>query len=169
MLQSNAILSSLSESDAAALRPHLKATHLPQKTVLYDAGDTVKIVYFPTTAVISLVITFATGEMTEAAMVGRDGGVGISSALDGKIAMSRAIVQLGGDAMVCDQAAFRGAALQSESLIAKVMRHEQTLFAQAQQSTACMAHHEVEARLCRWLLASFHARVFGRNARCSAY
>jgi hypothetical protein len=46
-------------------------------------------------------------------MVGRDGGVGISSALDGKIAMSRAIVQLGGDAMVCEQAAFRGAALQS--------------------------------------------------------
>src|SRR4051812_14745341 len=152
MLQSNAILSSLSESDAAALRPHLKATHLPQKTVLYDAGDTVKIVYFPTTAVISLVITFATGEMTEAAMVGRDGGVGISSALDGKVAMSRAIVQLSGDAMVCDPAAFRGAALQSESLIAKVMRHEQMLFAEAQQSTACMAHHEVDARLCRWLL-----------------
>ena len=53
--------------------------------------------------------------------------------------------------MMCDQAAFKGAALQSERLIAKVMRHEQTLFAQAQQSTACMAHHDVDARLCRWL------------------
>jgi CRP-like cAMP-binding protein len=42
--------------------------------------------------------------------------------------------------------------LQSEKLIAAVMRHEQTLFSQAQQSTACMAHHEVDARLCRWLL-----------------
>jgi CRP-like cAMP-binding protein len=152
MLQSNAILSSLSASDAAALRPHLKATHLQQKTVLYEAGDTINMVYFPIGAVVSLVVTFASGEMTEAAMVGRDGAIGISSALDGKLAMSRAIVQLGGDAMVCDQAAFRGAALQSESLIAKVMRHEQTLFAQAQQSTACMAHHEVDARLCRWLL-----------------
>ena len=85
-------------------------------------------------------------------MVGRDGAVGISSGLDGKVAMSRAIVQLGGDAMMCDQAAFKGAALQSERFIAKVMRHEQTLFAQAQQSTACMAHHEIDARLCRWLL-----------------
>jgi CRP-like cAMP-binding protein len=90
--------------------------------------------------------------MTEAAMVGRDGAVNIASALDGKIAMSQAIIQLGGDAMVCDPAAFKGAALQSESLIATVMRHEQTLFAQAQQSTACMANHEVDARLCRWLL-----------------
>lgn len=152
MLQSNAILASLSAGDAAALRPHLKATHLQQKTVLYDVGDTINAVYFPTTAVVSLVVSLATGEMTEAAMVGRDGAIGIASALDGKIATSLAITQLGGDAMVCDPAAFKGAALQSESLIAMVMRHEQTMFAQAQQSTACMAHHEVDARLCRWLL-----------------
>jgi CRP-like cAMP-binding protein len=152
MLRSNAILASLSASDVAALRLHLKATHLQQKTVLYDVGDTIKAVYFPTTAVVSLVVSLATGEMTEAAMVGRDGAIGAASALDGKIATSLAITQLGGDAMVCDPTAFRGAALQSESLIATVMRHERTLFAQAQQSTACMAHHEVDARLCRWLL-----------------
>ena len=151
-MQSNAILSSLSENDAAALRPHLKATHLQQKALLYESGDTIDAVYFPLSAVVSLVVTLASGEMTEAAMVGRDGAAGISSALDGKVAMSRAIMQLSGDAMVCDQAAFKGATLQSERLISKVMRHEQTLFAQAQQSTACMAHHEVDARLCPWLL-----------------
>jgi CRP-like cAMP-binding protein len=152
MFRSNAILASLSASDASALRPHLKATHLQQKTVLYEAGDLIDAVYFPITACVSLVVTLATGETTEGAMVGRDGAIGIASALDGKVAMCRAIVQLGGDAMVCDPAAFRGAALQSEGLIAKVMRHEQTLFAQAQQSTACMANHEIDARLCRWLL-----------------
>jgi CRP-like cAMP-binding protein len=152
LLQSNAILASLSASDTAALRPHLKATHLQQKTVLYEAGDLIKTVYFPINAVVSLVVSLATGEMTEAAMVGRDGAVGMGSALDGKVGMSRAIVQLSGDAMVCDPSAFRSAALQSESLISTVMRHEQALFAQAQQSAACMAHHEVDARLCRWLL-----------------
>jgi CRP-like cAMP-binding protein len=155
LLQSNAILASLSEGDAAALRPHLKATHLQQKAVLYEAGGLIKSVYFPVNAVVSLVVSLATGEMTEAAMVGKDGAVGMASALDGKVAMNRAIVQLSGDAMACDTAAFKGAALQSESLISKVMRHEQALFAEAQQSTACMAHHEVDARLCRWLL---HAR-----------
>ena len=120
MFQSNAILASLSAGGTAALRPHLKATHLQQMTVLYEAGDTVKTVYFPTTAVVSLVVTLATGEMTEAAMVGKDGAIGMASALDGKIAMSRAITQLGGDAMVCDPAAFKGAAMQSESLISTV-------------------------------------------------
>jgi CRP-like cAMP-binding protein len=152
MLHSNAILASLSASDIAALRPHLNATHLPQKTMLYENGDTIKTVYFPINAVVSLVVALASGEMTESAMVGRDGAVGLASALDGKIAMCRAIVQLGGDAMVCDPAAFRGAALQSAGLISTVMRHEQALFAQAQQSTACMANHEIDARLCRWLL-----------------
>jgi len=150
--QSNAILASLSAGDASTLRPHLKPVNLPQKTILYEAGDTIKSVYFPMSAVISLVVTLETGETTEAAMVGKDGAVGAASALDGKMAMSRAIVQLGGEAMVCDAAIFKSAAMQSEHLISLVMRHEQTLFAQAQQSTACMANHEVDARLCRWML-----------------
>src|SRR3954454_10483393 len=124
MLHANAILASLSASDAAALRPHLKATHLQQKTVLYEAGDTINAVYFPLGAVVSLVVTLETGEVTEAAMVGRDGAVGMASALDGKVGMSRAIVQLGGDAMLCDPAAFNGAVLQSVTLMAKVMCHE---------------------------------------------
>ena len=152
MLQFNAILSSLSSSDAASLRPHLRTVHLQQKHVLYEAGGIIKSVYFPTSAVISLVVTLTEGETTEAAMVGNDGAIGMASAMDGKRAPSRAIVQLGGDAIICDPKLFEGAALQSHNMISMVLRHEQTLFAQAQQSTACVANHVVEARLCRWLL-----------------
>src|SRR4051812_25896749 len=85
-------------------------------------------------------------------MVGNDGLVGASSALDGKIAINSAVVQLPGEAIVCDADAFKGAVLQSQTFISTIIRHEQTVFVQAQQSTACMANHEVEARLCRWLL-----------------
>jgi CRP-like cAMP-binding protein len=152
MVESNAILASLPESDASSIRPHLKLIHLPQKKILFEAGATIDAVYFPISAVISLVVTLEAGEMTEAAMVGRDGAVGIAAALDGKIAVSRGIVQLGGDALVCDPGAFKSVAMQSERLISVIMRHEQTLFAQAQQSTACMANHDIEARLCRWML-----------------
>jgi hypothetical protein len=108
MMLQNALLSSLSASDAAALRLHLKAIHLQQKTVLHEAGGMIDKVYFPMGAVISLVVTLESGEMTEAAMVGRDGAIGLSSALDGKLAMARGIVQLSGDAMVCEQAAIQG-------------------------------------------------------------
>src|SRR3954470_8073894 len=96
MLQSNALLASLSASDIGALRPHLKATHLQQKTVLYEAGDAINKVYFPLNSVVSLVVTLATGEMTEAAMVGKDGAVGMAAALDGKVALCRAIFRFGG-------------------------------------------------------------------------
>jgi hypothetical protein len=55
----------------AALRPHLNPTYLKQKTVLFEVGDAIDSAYFLTNAVVSLVVTLATGEMTEAAMVGR--------------------------------------------------------------------------------------------------
>jgi CRP-like cAMP-binding protein len=81
-----------------------------------------------------------------------DGAVGASSALDGKDSPSRAIVQLAGDSLTCEVNALKSAALQSNTLLSVLVRHEQTLYSQAQQSTACMATHHVEASLCRWLL-----------------
>jgi CRP-like cAMP-binding protein len=120
--------------------------------MLFEAGDTIQSVYFPTGAVISLILGLSTGEVTESAMVGKDGVVGASAALDSKIALNSAVVQLAGDAIVCDANAFKGAVLQSQTFISTIMRHEQTVFVQSQQSTACMANHDIEARLCRWLL-----------------
>jgi DNA-binding transcriptional regulator YhcF (GntR family) len=90
--------------------------------------------------------------MVEAAMVGSDGVVGVSAALDGKISLNRGIVQLGGDIVVCSIAGLKAAALQSPALLAMLIRHEQTVYAQAQQSAACFATHHIHARLCRWLL-----------------
>jgi CRP-like cAMP-binding protein len=119
---------------------------------LFEAGDPIRNAYFPEGAIISLVVGLSTGEMVEAAMVGRDGVVGASSALDGRISLSRAIVQISGDSLVCDVDALKGAALQSHTFLSRLVRHEQTVYAQAQQSAACMATHDVEARLCRWLL-----------------
>ena len=86
-------------------------------------------------------------------MVGNDGAVGAAAALDGRLAMSRAIVQLAGNALVCDVDALKAAALRHPTtLLALLIRHEQAVYAQAQQSTACMASHQVEARLARWML-----------------
>src|ERR1700712_342227 len=149
---SNMLLDSLSVSDAASIRPLLKPVHLKLKQVLFEAGGTIKAVYFPTGAVVSLVIGLSSGATVEAAMVGRDGVVGASSALDGRLSLSRAIVQLEGSSLMCEVGALRGTALQSHTFFSTLIRHEQTLFAQAHQSTACMANHEVEERLCRWLL-----------------
>ena len=78
--------------------------------------------------------------------------VGASAALDGRISLSRGIVQLSGDMVACSVDGLRSAALQSPQLLSLLIRHEQTVYAQAQQSAACFATHHVYARLCRWLL-----------------
>jgi CRP-like cAMP-binding protein len=148
----NQLLSLLSPSDTKALTPYLKPAKFEQHHVLFEADEQIRHVYFPTGAVVSLVITLSTGETVEAAMVGSDGVVGASAALDGKISLSRGIVQLGGEIIVCDIDALKSTALQNPKLLALLVRHEQTMYAQAQQSAACFATHQVEARLCRWML-----------------
>jgi CRP-like cAMP-binding protein len=148
----NHLLSLLSPSDAKLLAAHLKPAKFEQHHVLFEAEERIRHVYFPTGAVVSLVITLSTGEIIEAAMVGMDGVVGASAALDGQISLSRAILQLSGEIVVCDINALKSAALESPKLLSLLIRHEQTVYAQAQQSAACFATHRVEARLCRWLL-----------------
>jgi CRP-like cAMP-binding protein len=148
----NLLLASLSDSDAAALRPHLKSVHLEHERILFEAGSEVADVYFPTGAIVSLVVGLTSGEIIEAAMVGKDGVVGAFAALGGNIPVNRGIVQLAGPAMMCKVSELKSAALQSQSFRSALFRHEQTVYAQASQSAACMAAHHVEARLCRWLL-----------------
>jgi CRP-like cAMP-binding protein len=136
----------------ALLNPHLKLQHVEQRKVLFEAGDEVHTCYFPLTAIISLVIVLQNGDTVESAMVGCDGVVSAASALDGQISLSKGVIQLSGDIMVCPANALKATALRSPTLLSTLLRHEQTLFAQAQQSTACVANHTIESRLCRWLL-----------------
>src|SRR5205085_3763525 len=94
----NLLLASLSESDASALRPHLKSIYLNHEQVLFEAGAEVTDIYFPTGAIVSHVVALSSGEVIEAAMVGKDGVVGAFAALGGNIPINRGIVQLAGPA-----------------------------------------------------------------------
>src|SRR6266566_2948810 len=82
---SNHLLASLGADELAALLPHLKAVELPQETVFFESGDTIKSVYFPHNALISLVVDLACGGIIEAAMIGRDGVAGGWAAFGCKI------------------------------------------------------------------------------------
>jgi CRP-like cAMP-binding protein len=148
----NLLLNLLSPADLKRLEPHLKPARFEQHHVLFEADEPIRHVYFPTSAVVSLVTSLSTGETIEVAMVGLDGVVGASAALDGKMSLSRGVIQLGGEMVVCDIEALKSTALQSPKLLALLIRHEQTVYAQAQQSAACFATHQVIARLSRWLL-----------------
>jgi CRP-like cAMP-binding protein len=152
LLSPNGLLASLSPADFDLLRPHLTSMKLDHEAVLYEAGQSIKRVYFPHIGVISLVVDLASGETIETGMVGRDSLVGGSSALDGKIALNKAIVQIAGEASVLDLDRLRCLADKSIAFRKTLIRHEQLILVQAQQSAACNVSHALEARLARWLL-----------------
>lgn len=148
----NQLLASLSNENFKRLRPYLQDFDLVYEDVLFEAGDTIDRVFFPHSGVISLVVGLTGGGLIETAMVGRDGVVGTSAALDGGICMSSGIVQQPGMASVLAVERLRAVADENKVFHRLLIRHEQVLFAQAQQSAACNASHAIEARMCRWLL-----------------
>jgi CRP-like cAMP-binding protein len=148
----NHVLASLPPEEFELLWPHLKPFVLVHEDLLFDANETLNWVYFPHSGVISLVVGLADGQVIETAMIGRDSLVGASAAMDSGVSLNRGLVQVAGTASILDAQILRGIADKSLSFRTTLIRHEQALFAQAQQSAACNASHSVEARMARWLL-----------------
>ena len=148
----NHLLAALPAADFELLRPHLHTIELVQEVVLVAAGQALTHVFFPHGGVISLVVSLAAGEKIEVAMIGNDSVFGGSAALDGSISLTDAIVQLPGTASTLEVGRLRTVANESIAFRTMLIRHEQALFAQAQQSAACNASHSAESRLARWLL-----------------
>lgn len=150
--QKNRLLASLPADVIADIKPHLRQVELKLGDVIAEAGGEVKRVYFPQSGIISLVVELSVGEMIETAMVGNDGVVNAASAMDGKVSLNKAIVQMAGSALAIEVDRIRALTDKYKVFRSMLIRHEQVMFAQSQQSAACNASHSVEARMCRWLL-----------------
>jgi CRP-like cAMP-binding protein len=150
----NRFLASLPVADFELLRPNLRYADLPQRSVLFEVGDTIDRVYFPHDGIISIVVPLSSGEHVEAAMIGRDSIVGASSILPGATSLNQVVAQITATASTLDVETFRKVAGASVAFRNMLIRHEQALFAEMQQAAACNASHRVEARLARWLLRS---------------
>lgn len=148
----NQLLAALPAAAFSAVSPHLKTIELEFGDVLARAGGAVRHTYFPYDAVISLVVDLSNGMTIETALVGRDGALNGASALDGKKSYNKGIVQVRGKAGVMNVDRLHKLADEIEPLRSLLIRHDQMLFAQSQQSAACNASHKIEQRMCRWLL-----------------
>lgn len=148
----NRILNSLPHDIFAALQPHLKTVNLSFGEVVAETDQSISRVLFPHDCVVSIVVEMEVGDLIETAMVGRDGVVNASAALASQISLHKGIVQVAGHASAISPDAIRYVANDFETFRSLLIRHEQVLFAQAQQSAGCNASHKVESRMCRWLL-----------------
>jgi CRP-like cAMP-binding protein len=149
---SNAFLEALPKEHLKDLRPHLASFELVPGAVLADVGDVIEHAYFPLSGVISVTVPLKTGDVIEAAMVGNDGVAGGSAAFGVDRSIHRLLVQAEGSASAIKVGALRAIVRNSPDVANLLIRYEQLILVQAQQTAACNASHRLEARIARWLL-----------------
>ena len=152
--QHNRLVAALPSEVQSRLMPHLEPVFLPLGTVLYESGDAMDDVYFPTDSIVSLVYVMENGLSTEVSMVGNDGIVGISLFMGGESTPSRAIVQSAGHAYTLSAQRLKNEFNRHGDLMLLVLRYTQSLITQTAQTAVCARHHSIEQRLCRRLLLS---------------
>lgn len=148
----NLWISALSSADRRRLEPHLEERSFGRGQMLFDAGEAVEAVWFPTSGVVSLMTVLADDHMVETAAIGREGLVGVTCGPLNARAASRAISQVEGAAVCCSSEVFSDALGRSEPMREALARFTEGLFAQVQQTAACNAQHRLDERLARWLL-----------------
>jgi CRP-like cAMP-binding protein len=148
----NHLLAALPDDEFTRLKPNLEPVSLTLGKVIYESGEQLDYVYFPTTAIISLLYIMENGSTAEIGMAGNDGLVGISLFMGGSTTPNRAVVQSAGNAF-----RFRSKELKFEFHMSGefqniLLRYTQYLMTQISQTAVCNRLHSVEQHLCRWLL-----------------
>ncbi len=150
----NHLLEALSAAELKRLRPHLEPVPMELGQVVYESGRLLDHVYFPTTAIVSLLYVMENGASAEIAIVGNEGLVGISLFMGGESTPSRAVVQSAGRALRLAAPVLRAEFNRAGSMQHLLLRYTQSLITQMAQTAVCNRHHSVDQQLCRWLLLS---------------
>jgi CRP-like cAMP-binding protein len=154
----NRLLAALQPEDFAHLEPYLETVTLPAKTVLYEAGDTLRHAYFPHDTVVALVAVMRDGGSAEMAVIGREAMMGLISAMVSQQSFGRYVVQFPGTASRVDLDRLREVIELRPQVRQLMLRAAEAVMTRVLQNVACNAIHSVEARCCRWIL-SIHDRL----------
>jgi CRP-like cAMP-binding protein len=154
----NRILASLPQEDFERILPHLSPVAFSLGEVVYESGAKMDHIYFPTTAIISLLYMMENGSSAEMGIAGKEGLVGVALFMGGGTMPNRAVVQSAGGAV-----RMRARLLQEEfarggEFQRLLLRYTQALLTQMSQTAVCNRLHTIEQQLCRWLLLS-HDRL----------
>lgn len=148
----NHLLAALPEEEFARIKFDFEPVTLPLGKVLYESGDRMTHIYFPTTAIISLLYIMENGATAEIGIAGNNGLVGVALFMGGETTSSRAIVQSAGDAVRMKAAPLQQAFALGGVFQKILLRYTQSLMTQISQTAVCNRLHSIEQQLCRWLL-----------------
>jgi CRP-like cAMP-binding protein len=148
------LLAALPDAERAPWVPQLESVDMPLGEVLYESGGTLTHVYFPTTAIVSLLYVMESGASAEIAVVGNEGIVGISLFMGGETTPSRAVVQSAGQGLRLKANLMLQEFNRAGPVLHLLLRYTQALITQMAQTAVCNRHHSLDQQLCRWLLLS---------------
>jgi CRP-like cAMP-binding protein len=152
--KSNHLLAALPAAEWERWQPQLEWIKLSLGDVLYESGTQQTHIYFPTTAIVSLLYVMESGDSAEIAVVGNEGAVGISLFMGGESTPSRAVVQSAGQGFRLPASVIKGEFTRSGPVMHLLLRYTQALITQMAQTAVCNRHHTLDQQLCRWLLLS---------------
>jgi len=150
----NHLLAALAPGERERIFPHLQFVELKLGQVLYESGDTLSHVYFPTDCIVSMLYVLSDGATAEIAVAGNEGLIGISLFMGGETTPNRAVVQSAGHAYRLAGQRIKDEFHHDGSLQNLFLRYTQALITQMAQTAVCNRHHSVDQQLCRWLLLS---------------
>jgi CRP-like cAMP-binding protein len=150
----NHLLAALPDAEWRRWLPQLEAIELRLGQVLYESGSTLSHIYFPTSAIVSLLYVMEDGASAEIAVVGNEGLVGISLFMGGESTPSRAVVQSAGMGFRLRAQVIRDESSRAGPVLHLLLRYTQALITQMAQTAVCNRHHSLDQQLCRWLLLS---------------
>lgn len=150
----NHLLAVLPDTEWQRWLPQLEYVEMPLGQVLYESGGTLSHVYFPTTAIVSLLYVMENGASAEIAVVGNEGMVGISLFMGGDSTTSRAVVQSAGQGYRVKAQMVKDESNRAGPVLHLLLRYTQALITQMAQTAVCNRHHSLDQQLCRWLLLS---------------
>ena len=150
----NQLIGRLPEGDFQRWLPHLEWVDMPLGHVMYESGRPLSHVYFPTTAIVSLLYVMEDGASAEIAIVGKEGLVGIALFMGGETTPSRAVVQSAGQGWRLRARVMKDEFERLGPVMHLLLRYTQALITQMAQTAVCNRHHSLDQQLCRWLLLS---------------
>ncbi len=152
--RSNRLLAALPNAEWQRWLPQLEFVEMPLGQVIYESGVTLRYVFFPTTAIVSLLYVMENGASAEIAVVGNEGLVGVSLFMGGGSTPSRAVVQSAGVGFRLASKIMKDEFDRTGPVLHLLLRYTQALITQMAQTAVCNRHHTLDQQLCRWLLLS---------------
>lgn len=151
-LLTNKLLTALPGEDFARMLPHLEPVTLARGGNLYEFDRDVREVYFPENAVVSQLHVLEDGSTTEAALIGREGLVGLSAVFSSPAPTHWTQVTIAGSALRVNVEFLKDEFARGGAVQRALLGYASARLAQVARKAVCNGRHTVVERLCCWLL-----------------